>query len=127
MLNTSLNFTYLGPDGVRLEMRHVSGLGGGAVTLSAMDIDTVIEQLAKFREQMTPEIARVLPDGDHRGIVDPLWQVKSAVDQKMLFVRHQGLGWLSFVFPPREANRLGNSLLSEYPSFDPQTETGRPH
>ena len=127
MLNTTLKFTYLGPNGVRLEMQHVSGLGGSALTLSAMDIDTVIEQLAKFREKMTPEIARALPEGNHHGVVDPLWQVKPAIDQKILFLRHHGLGWISFLFPPPEAKKLGNALLSEPQSFGPQIRTDRPH
>jgi len=127
MLDTTLNFTYLGANGIRLELRHVSGLGGSAVTLSAMDIDTVIGQLAKFREQMTPEIARALPDGNHHRVVDPLWQVKSAVDHKSLFLRHHGLGWIAFLFSPPEAKTLGNALLSEPQNFGSQTQTGRPH
>lgn len=127
MSDTTLNFTYLGPNGVRLEMRHVSGLGGGAVTLSATDINSVIGQLAKFREQMTPEIARTFPVGEHHGVVDPLWEVKPIIDQKTLFLRHHGLGWISFLFPPQEAKKLGNALLSEPQNFDPQIRTDRPH
>lgn len=128
MLDTTLNFTYLGANGVRLELRHVSGLGGGAVTLSSMDVDAVIGQLSKLREQMKPEVSRSLPDGNHQGPVDPIWQVSPAVDQKILFVRHPGLGWLSFVFPPPEAKKLGNALLSGGPQNSaPQTQTGRPH
>ncbi len=69
MLDTTSQFSYLDANGVRLELRHVSGLGGGAVTLSAMDVDTVIGQLSKLREQMKPEVSRSLPDGNHE---DPL-------------------------------------------------------
>lgn len=128
MLDTSLNFTYLGPNGVRLEMRHTSGMGGGAVTLSAMDVDTVIAQLSKLRGQMKPEIPTSLPDGEHKGPVDPIWRVNPTIDHKILFVRHPGLGWLSFLFPLNEARNLGNALLHSGPqTAAPQTQTGRPH
>jgi hypothetical protein len=131
MADTAINFTYNGPESIRMELRHVSGMGTG-ITLSATDIDRIIHQLAKFRMQMTPEIARKLPEGQHElGLVDPLWSLAShpAAEEKTFFVRHTGFGWQMFLLHSNEAKKLGHALLAGPPpgTSSPQGPTSLPH
>jgi hypothetical protein len=115
-------FTYNGPTSISVQ------LPSATVTLGTEDIDALILQLAKFRAQMTPKIERTLKDGEHGlGIVDPLWQLHPTIDHKILFVRHDGFGWMSFLFPHQEAKKLGNGFCAETVHTDPQAPTGRPH
>ncbi len=112
---SNINFTFNGTESVSMD------LPSGRVTLLTDGIEVLIVQLAQFRAQMKPEIARTLPDGEYKGgIVDPLWVLPShpAAQEKTLFVRHPGLGWLTFLFPPQEARKLGAGLLAGQP---PQT------
>jgi hypothetical protein len=119
---TEIRFRYNGPTDITLL------LPSDTVTLATADIDTLILQLAKFRKQMTPEISRILKDGEHTlGIVDPIWQAQPAIDHKILFARHPGFGWMSFLFPLQEAKKLAIALSIELPSSGQPTETGRPH
>jgi|SRR5579863_191866 len=117
-----IRFIYNGPTSVSLQMPSAT------VTLETGDIDALILQLAKFRMQMTPEVERTLREGQHGlGISDPLWQLHPTIDHKILFARHPGFGWLSFLFPLREAKILGNGLSAEPQYPDPQTPIGRPN
>jgi hypothetical protein len=117
-----IRFTYNGPTSISLQ------LPSPIVTLATGDIDALILQLAKFRKQMTPEVERTVKDGNHSlGIVDPLWQLNPIIDQKVLFLRHPGFGWLSFLFPLQEAKKLGNGLCAEQPGTGQPIPTGRPH
>jgi len=86
-----------------------------SVNLGANAIDPFTVSVATLRATMTPEIVRKLPDGQHPGgIVDPMWVVPShpAAQEKVLFLRHPGLGWLSFLFPQAECRKLGMALLA---------------
>jgi hypothetical protein len=106
---SNINFTFNGPNSVSMD------LPAGRVTLLTDGIEALIAQLAQFRAQMKPEVARTLADGEHKGgIVDPLWVLPShpAAQEKTFIVRHPGIGWLAFFFRPQEAKKLGAGLLA---------------
>lgn len=100
--------------------------------LGAADIDSLIAVLSQVRTRMTPEVPRTIPEGTRpNGPVDPLWMVPGAapLPGKLLAVRHPGLGWLMFQFPPAEALKLGGALVGvvgAQPS-NPQSGTDRPN
>jgi hypothetical protein len=90
----------------------------GKVTLRASDVDSLIAKLAYFRAGMTPEIPRVSSDPGNLGrVLDPLWILHAPLlaKDKLLLVRHPGLGWMMFQLPPSEAAKLGHALLSDGP------------
>ena len=106
-----------------------SGTPIAEATLGASDIDSLISSLSHFRSNMSPEVPRILPDGNHPGPADPLWSYRIVGDRRMLFLRHPGLGWLMFAFPKEEATKLGSALLAQpMPSTsDQQGPTGPLH
>jgi hypothetical protein len=119
---SQIQFVFNGPDSISMTLL------ASTVTFRTADVDGLILQLAKFRMQMKPEIEKTLKDGEHGlGIVDPLWQLHPTIDHKILFVRHHGFGWLSFLFPHQQAKKLGNGLVAGQPHIAPQRETGRPN
>ena len=86
------------------------------VKLTAADIDQLIARLVQFRAMMTPEIERTPPDPvTTRPLIDPMWalRIPAADRDKLLMLRHPGLGWLMFLLPPREAAKLAHALLSD--------------
>jgi hypothetical protein len=92
--------------------------------LGAMDIDSLIGGLAHFRASMTPEVARQPPQGQNAsGPSDPLFAVYDVpvLPGKYVAIRHPGIGWLSFLFPKAEAEKLGKALLAE----DQKQNSGR--
>lgn len=85
------------------------------VRLRASDIDALIARLAHHRATMTPEIPRMMPDlKEVATATDPIWvlHAPASTRDKLLFIRHPGLGWLMFQLPPSEAAKLGHGLLS---------------
>jgi hypothetical protein len=85
------------------------------VSLRAADIDLLIATLAHHRATMEPEVPRTLPDlKEVRTALDPNWilHAPATTNNKLLFIRHPGLGWLMFQLPPSEAAELGHGLLS---------------
>lgn len=96
----------------------------GKVTLKASDIDALTAKLAHIRAAMSPEIPRTVSDvTDVSRVIDPIWMLHAPVSaaDKLLVVRHPGLGWLMFQLPASEAARLGHALLSGPPQ-PPATE-----
>ena len=87
----------------------------GKVNLRATDVDHLISVLARIRLTMSPEMGRSLPESaDTELVIDPLWALRTphSVKDKILMLRHPGLGWAMFLLPTAEANRLGQALLS---------------
>ena len=85
------------------------------VSLRAADIDLLIATLAHHRATMEPEVPRTLPDlKEVRTALDPnsILHAPASTNNKLLFIRHPGLGWLMFQLPPPEAAKLGHGLLS---------------
>jgi hypothetical protein len=67
---------------------------------------------------MTPEVPRELSSSaEISRVVDPGWLLHTPFDgkDKLLVVRHPGLGWMMFQLPSSEATKLGQALLSGEP------------
>ena len=101
----------------------------GPLNLSADETERLIDELAKFRRKMKPEVPRQIPNGQRDGMpVDPIWLVQQFVDQRVLGIRHPGIGWLLFLLPEAEAKKLGGALLQSVPQQAGQpTATDRRH
>ena len=101
------------------------------VSATASEVEKLIQTLAGFRRRMIPEVSRTLQDGQLEGELDPLWAIptRPSSPDKVLAIRHFGMGWLSFFFPPNSASQLARALLGQ---SSPQSivrppPTGRPH
>jgi len=98
--------------------------------LTASDVDSVISELSRFRKKMKPEVPRQLAGGQfEEGVVDPIYAIplRQGPDEKILFLRHPGLGWVTFIFPLHEAEKLGRALISGSPSPANQRARSREH
>jgi len=90
----------------------------GKVHLRASDIDSLIAKLAQHRATMAPEIPQSLPEREDVTMIhDPIWilHAPTSTKDKLLLIRHPGLGWLTFQLPPSEAAKLGHALLPNGP------------
>lgn len=86
----------------------------GKINLRAADIDLLIARLAQFRATMAPEVPRTLAEfKDIAAALNPSWILHSpaATNDKLLLIRHPGLGWLMFQLPRSEAAKLAHGLL----------------
>jgi hypothetical protein len=83
------------------------------VVATSGEVEKLIQTLAGFRQRMIPEVPRALPDGQMTGELDPLWVVPThpTAPDKVIVIRHFGMGWLSFFFPATSARLLGHTLL----------------
>jgi hypothetical protein len=92
--------------------------GRGTVKLEAADIDALIAKLSHYRSTMAPEVPRQLTNStDVAGVRDPIWilHVPPGSTDRLLLVRHPGLGWMMFRLPAAEATKLGHALLPNRP------------
>lgn len=118
------SFNLMFQDGhVRLEIR--KSATRLFVDLEPQQIEELIAKLASMRRELKPEVPRVLPDGEHRGAeIDPIWEVKlvPVAGQKALCIRSVGMGWIPFLLPEAEAQKLGAALSVNLnpPSFQTQ-------
>jgi hypothetical protein len=90
----------------------------GNLRLRATDIDSLIAKLALHRATLAPKVPLVLTDLTEVGMVpDPIWILRApaSTKDKLLLIRHPGLGWLMFQLPPSEAAKLGQGLLLDGP------------
>src|ERR1700742_2988089 len=84
----------------------------GYVVASAGEVEKLIQTLASFRRKMAPEVPRTFKDGCHpAGEVDPIWAIRThpAALDKVVTIRHFGIGWLSFLLPAESARLLGRT------------------
>ncbi|MGV3741888.1 MAG: hypothetical protein ACO1NO_06230 [Burkholderiaceae bacterium] len=79
------------------------GDGDGAISLSAAELDQLLERLARVRSQMTEKIPEQPPAV--QGVVsNPAYMVRTDNQTKasLLRIRHSGFGWLNFEIPSHE-------------------------
>lgn len=86
----------------------------GHILLSAPELEQFIEQLMEQRARLSEQVAE---DLDHntrlKALLDPIWRTSPDNSQgRVLALRHPGLGWTAFVFPPAEAERIAGYLKS---------------
>ena len=90
---------------------------------NASQLDSIIEGLVVARSQMKPQHPTQPPIGQRVSTVDdPHYWTNHDPERGMtlLMFRHPGLGWLSFMLPPAERDRLAQYLV-ELSKLDPQT------
>lgn len=121
MLETKLN-----ADGtVSLE------IGNESVSLSAPELDQLLERLARVRSQMTEKISEEPPA--IQGVVfNPPYLVRTDNQTKasLFRIRHSGFGWLNFEIPSHEIINMKTmwKAIADKLELDPYTEfyeTGR--
>lgn len=110
--------------GVLLEI--FDGARKTTVPLTSYEVDDLIAGLASVRKDLLPEVPRVLPDGTHSEVqVDPIWAGATCPprSERVLAVRHPGLGWLLFVLPESSARPMAAYLTrgSIVPKNDPSS------
>lgn len=108
-------------------------VGSEAVSLTANELDQLLERLARLRSQMQEKIPED-PPAIHGVVFNPPYTVRTDNQSKasLLRIRHSGFGWLNFEIPSHEilnmkkmwktiADKLDLEAYSEY------YETGRRH
>lgn len=81
--------------------------------LTANELDSLITEAAQRRSQMQPAIPSD-PPKTANAIDDPRWFFVLANDGKTICnLRHPGLGWVTFLFPPNERAHILSVLLHQ--------------
>lgn len=98
---------------MRIEISE-DGIPKAWIEATAPEVDSLISSFANLRAGMVPEVSRQLPQGDAamKGPYDPLFGVYDApvIPARILAIRHDGLGWLSFVFLENEAKKIAGEF-----------------
>jgi hypothetical protein len=88
----------------------------GHITFPAADAERLIAYIAQQRAAMSDEVPRLsATDSEAGGVIDPVWNVPpyQPAHERVLRLRHPGLGWLSFVLPQHEARSIAQALLTD--------------
>jgi hypothetical protein len=80
-------------------------------SLTAEQLDNLIQMAAKEREKREPVVATQAPQ-TAQAVLNPSWHVAALPAGTLFQVRHSGFGWLSFVVPPAERVMLLTALLN---------------
>jgi hypothetical protein len=90
----------------------------GHIELDGTSVEKHIHDLAQHRANLNDPVTLTLDAGSRlEAIVDPRWRVPKPIEQgRVLALRHPGLGWLSFVFPDKEARAIAEGLTKESPA-----------
>lgn len=88
--------------------------------LDAGGLTQVIQDLMILRGTMTDEVSREIDPGSRLyALTDPLWRgqdSKTPGFAKLLALRHPGFGWLTALFPEKEARGIAAFLLKDLPT-----------
>ncbi len=87
-----------------------------ALQLDAAGVDDLLLHLGEFRASMMPEFGRVFATGQKVGAVpDPVWATEPDMMQghSLLHLRDPRFGWLHYLLPPHEAEKLGRILQTQ--------------
>jgi hypothetical protein len=74
-------------------------------SLSAAELEQLIADAAKLRMAIQPTVAAEPPENSE-GVHDPAWRSFMMEQHTILQLRHPGLGWVTFAFPPHERANL---------------------
>lgn len=94
--------------------RHVVlEVGEAKATLAAAEAEARLHELAQARAELADRVPDDLDENARvEALFDPLWRTSPQADGPALLVRHPGLGWLGFLFPPADAKAIGQSLVA---------------
>jgi hypothetical protein len=76
----------------------------------------LIRELSDLREALAPQVSTTIPAGQrHLVTPEPLWEISAEAreDGKVLLIRHPGLGWLGFIIPHKDCERLAEKLTGD--------------
>jgi hypothetical protein len=88
----------------------------GHTELSALGVEGLIQILMTMRMKMTPPVPMEFPTiPPVKGPANPIYAVIDVpvMPGKLVMIRHEGLGWLNFLFPQKEADKLAHGLLEQ--------------
>ena len=87
-----------------------------ALQLDAAGVEDLLSNLGKFRGAMKPEIAPKFAMGQKvSAIPDPVWVTEPDAmhGHSLLHLRDPRFGWLHYLLPPHEAQKLGQLLQTQ--------------
>ena len=82
-------------------------------SLTAAELDQLIEAATKRRATLAPPIPATNPQGEIQAIADPKWYLTSTPSGTLLQIRHPGHGWLNFHIPTLSRAFLLSFLLQQ--------------
>jgi hypothetical protein len=88
------------------------------ILLSGPDAEAFINEVAKQRSALAEGVIPDLDPGYRvTAMVDPTWRMPNHRIQqgRILHVRHPGMGWLTFVFPEKQAAQIAEWLTKDLP------------
>lgn len=97
----------------------MNGEALGHIHLDASSAEKYIHDLALHRSALVDQVPAELDPGSRlEALVDPIWKIPDhkTPHGRVLALRHPGLGWLSFVFPDKEAVQIAEWLTKDLPS-----------
>ena len=114
--NWNLRFTEEKHQTLTLEISEADRLLGHT-ELSALGVEGLIHILMSMRMKMTPPVPEEFPTIPpvKQGPSNPIYAVIDVpvMPGKLVMVRHEGFGWLNFLFPQKEADKLAHGLLEQ--------------
>ena len=85
-------------------------------SLNPTKVMELIHELSDLREALAPQVSTSIPAGQrHFATPEPLWEISAEVreDGRVLLIRHPGLGWLGFIIPHNDCERLAEKLTGD--------------
>lgn len=89
---------------------------GHSFKLNTLQLDTLIQQLSNAREELRPPVVNDAPLGvPVKSIVDPRYYTEPHAETggTILMLRHPGFGWVTFLLPPEERDRLSGYFTKQ--------------
>lgn len=99
-----------------------------ALKLDALEIDSMLSNLAEFRAQMADQHPKDFALGQKVvAVFDPLWatELDALLGDSLLHFRHPGFGWLHFLISKHEAVKLAG-ILQVQAEAQPEPPLKRP-
>jgi len=81
-------------------------------TLSATELDELIERAAKLRQSIQPPVSAEPPQTSE-ATIDPAWRALMHGANTILQLRHLGLGWVTVILPAHERANLLTVFLRQ--------------
>ena len=97
---------------------------GIAIKLRASEVDELLARVGYYRSVMDPDIAAdCVPEKDSSAVSNPGWhaEVDNLSDEVRFSLRDPRFGWLHYVLPKGEAEKLAK-LLQHQTSTTPQQD-----
>jgi hypothetical protein len=104
------------PSGHSVETDDASLAHQRPISDRAAKIEEIIQDLSDLREAFAPQVPTSIPAGKRLFVTpEPIWKISAEVraDGRVLLIRHPGMGWLGFIIPHNECERLAKKLTGD--------------